>query len=498
MSKYILSIDLGTTSMKAAVYQLDFTPVYTVQKGYQTTFPHEGWAQQHPDMWWKVLSEVVKELLEKSRIAPSDIAVIGIDSMSSAVVPLDGEGNVLYPAMLWMDRRARTECDDIDYIFGNKFFTISGNHNDPSNFGPKIMWLKMNEPDVYDKTSVILHANGFLAYRLTDELTMDVSECGLSQLCYTAESAWSEELLTGCGIDREKLPEIRECTSVIGKVTNRAAAITGLAAGTPVVAGSMDNVAAGVGAGLYQQHDVYVSAGTVTTVNSCISTPEYSEKMHLYRHAVPNRWLSVAGVDYGGAGLKWFKEILENDDFKEIDRLATEAVTRVNSPLFFPYMVGQRAPLWNDDTRGVLYGLTPAVTKGELLRTLMEGNVLGVRRIFGELNRMGVRPNQVRLTGGCANSTIWSELFADILSMEVVIPGSGDVASLGSAMIAAVGAGIVDDFESAAETIPIRETFTPHGEEIHRMYEKRMELFNTIYEKLEDTFHTFGASVKES
>ena len=490
MKNLILSVDLGTTSMKTVLYNADLRTLHSVQKFYRTNHTADKGAEQDPLMWWKLFCESAKQILTESGFTGSDISSVGIDTMSSAVVPLANDGRILHPAMLWLDRRAVKESFLIDKIFGNDFFKIAGNHNDPSNFGPKVMWLKNNRPEVYNQADVILHANGFLVRMLTGKNAMDVTECGLSQLCMTSESSWSEELLKGCGIAEEKLPQIYESTDIAGTVSSEAAAATGLMQGTPVVCGSMDNAAAGVGAGLYKNRDIYVSAGTVTTVNCCIDRPDYDSRMHLYRHAVHGKWLSVAGVDYGGAGLKWFKELLGEESFEKVNAGAGKVDIKQQSPIFLPYMVGQRAPLWNNDTKGVFFGLTPETSKNELYRALMEGNVLGVKLILDMQRAKGILPDAIRLTGGCSNSRLWAQMFADILESTISIPGNDDVASLGAAVTAGVGTGIFGNFEEAAKKIVIRDGFTPDpGEAAIRINRNRADIFRKLYSGLEPVFH---------
>ncbi len=490
MKNLILSVDLGTTSMKTVLYSSELKTLYGVQKFYRTNHTEDNGAEQDPQMWWKLLCESTTEIFAESDFNSSDIAAVGIDTMSSAVVALDKSGNPLHPAMLWLDRRAEKECSAIDSIFGNDFFKIAGNHNDPSNFGPKVMWLKNNRPEIYNKTDMILHANGYLVKKLTGLNTMDVTECGLSQLCRTSDSQWSEDLLRGCGISAEKLPDIYESTEIAGTISAKAASASGLKQGTPVVCGSMDNAAAGTGAGLYKNREIYVSAGTVTTVNCCIEKPDYDSRMHLYRHAVHGKWLSVAGVDYGGAGLKWFKELIGEESFERVNIGSEQVELNQHSPMFLPYMVGQRAPLWNNDTKGVFFGLTPETTRNEMYRALMEGNVLGVSTIIDIQREKGIFPDAVRLTGGCSNSSVWARMFADILNCTISIPGNDDVASLGAAVTAGVGTGIFGSFEEAAEKITIRESFNPdETEKTMQLNRKRSEIFKMLYSGLEPVFH---------
>jgi xylulokinase len=488
MGEYILSIDLGTYSMKTVLYDVLFKVVETSIIQYQTSFPQKGWAEQDADNWYDVLIKSTKEILLKTKIDASQIIGIGIDSMSSMSLPVDKNGKPLRKGPLWMDRRAYKQCEFIDKHLKKELWEINGNHNDPSNFGPKVLWIKDNESDIYKNTYKFLHANGYLVLKLTGAFTMDTSECGLSQLCNTKTGTWSDELLKGCGLDKNKFPDIIPSYQVAGAVTREAANATGLKEGTPVVAGSMDNVAAGMGAGISNNGDVYISTGTVTTINLCVSNPVYDHAMHIYHHIIPGRWLTVAGVDYGGAGLKWFKELIEEKNYDKLNELAESSSDYKNPLIFLPYMVGQRAPLYNNDTRGVIFGLHPSTTKGEIVRTIMEGNALGTQRVLTIFKEMGVQQSKnVKMTGGCTNSRIYTQIFSDVIDRNVEIPGDMDVASRGAAMTAAYGVGYYKNFDDIFKKLEIVKTFNPDAKKI-KIYKEIFKVFMNLYNHVEEDF----------
>ena len=399
MTDYILSVDLGTTSCKTVLFDADFNVVETAKKACGTSYPHPGWAEQPGCQWWQVLKDNTKNVLEKSAIDPAKIIAVGIDAFSTTVLPVDKQGEPLRPGLIWMDRRASQQADWINKNLKNETWQINGNISDAGNIAPKIMWIKENEPGVYEKTHMFLHANGYLGYRLTGKYSMDISEAGLSQMCNTRTGEYADVLLDGCGIDRVKLPPIFNCSDVIGQVTAEAAAETGLVQGTPVIAGAMDNVAAGLGTGVSKGGDVFISGGTVTTNNVCLGQPKYNKNLHVYPHIVPGTWITAGGVDFGGAGLKWFKEeVLEEESFAEIDKLGDSSVCAKSSVIFIPYMVGQRCPIWNDNTSGVLMGLKPTTNRQDLIRAFMEGTAYGSRHVLSIVER--------RLTGKTNHSEI--------------------------------------------------------------------------------------------
>lgn len=488
MAEYILSVDVGTSSTKTVLFDTDFNVVATAREKYGTLYPHHGWAEQPPEQWWDALAKNTKAMIDESGIDSSEIVAVGIDAFSTTVVPVGADGEALRPGLIWMDRRATKQADWLRDNLGKETWEINGNISDAGNPAPKIMWIKENEPEVYEKTHMFLHANGYLVHKLTGEYSMDKSEAGLSQFCNTKTGEYSDVLLEGCGIDREKLPPIFDCTAVVGKVTATAAAFSGLAEGTPVIAGAMDNVAAGLGAGVSKGGEVFISGGTVTTNNVCLSEPKYNENLQVYPHIVPNTWITSGGTDFGGAVIRWFnEEILQLDGYAELDKLIDTSKPMESSVIFLPYMVGQRSPIWNDHTTGVVIGLKPTTSRRDFTRAVIEGTTYGSRHVLSLVEEEGVDISSAKITGGSANSATWVQIFSDVIGKPIEIPGAVDLPPLGVAIAAAYGVGKIASFEEATEKIPTRAHFEPSAEN-HEYYSDMYKVFRDLYENVKDQY----------
>ena len=499
MSKYILSVDIGTSSAKTVLFDTNFNIIAHASKDYDTKHPQLGWAEQDPENWWQALIDNIQKILSDNNINAVDIAVIGIDSFSTTVVSVDKNGNPLRDAIIWQDRRAVKQADWIEVNIGSKMWDITGNISDAGNVAPKIMWIKENELDVYKNTHMFLHANSYLVYKLTGKFSMDKSQVGLSQLCDTKSGKYSDVLIDECKIDSNKLPDIYECTDIVGNVNSKAAKLTGLAEGIPVIAGSMDNVAAGLGVGMYKNGEVFISGGTVTTNNICLTSPKFNKKLHIYPHIVPNTWIMAGCTDYGGGAVKWLnEEIFGNNDVNEISELIEISKTFKSSIIFLPYMVGQRSPLWNNNTSGVIFGLKPTTTRQDLIRAAIEGTTYGSREVLSIVEKDGLEISNIRITGGSSKSTMWVQTFADVLNKKIQIPGTLDLPPLGIAIAAAYSIGIIDDFEQATNMISINKTFYPNVENqnyYNEMYEVFCNLYQNIlkeYDKLSDIDKKYG------
>ena len=316
---------------------------------------------------------------------------------------------------------------------------------------------------------------------------MDISEGGLTQLFDTKKGCWSQELISGCGIVREKLPKIYNCFDVAGYVTQEAARVTGLQTGIPVVAGSMDMVAATLGKGVISHGQIALEAGTATVVGGCLDNPRFNQVLHIYHHIIPNRWITAAGVDFGGGGLRWFRDLLEHTDYAEIAQLARLSQPGSDGLIFLPYMIGQRSPLWNDHTRGVILGLNPSTKKQDLIRMFMEGNAFGIRYIFDIFEQTGLEIKAIKMTGGSTRIELWPQIIADVIGKTIEIPRIQDAAALGSAITAGVGVGIFKDFEEVLEKLPSSKIVCPEMEN-KELYDQMYHLYCRFYNNIQEEF----------
>jgi sugar (pentulose or hexulose) kinase len=482
---HLLGIDIGTSSLKAVLYNRNLVPVAQARHEYSTTYPAPDQAEQDPMDWLAALKAAVRSLLDQAAVPATSIAAVGVAGMSSLALPVAADGTPLRRAMIWLDRRSSAESAWIEREHGDRQVAINGNRSDPSNFAPKVMWIRDHEPEVYAAADAFLHTNAFIVRQLTGVSCLDASQSGLSQICRLDDGEYAPELVEAYGIDPRKLPRVAECADVVGRVTAAGAALSGLAEGTPVVAGAMDNVAATMGCRLSQPGDAYVSAGTVTNVGVLLDRPVYDGRGLIYQAGRPGRWLVNGGVDFGGAGLLWFRDILEERDFSGLGALAAETRCGETGLFFLPYMVGQRAPFWNGDTRGVVLGLTPATERRHLVRMFMEGTAFGARHAFDTLN--GSRPRRAMLTGGITQNPVWRKLFAEVTGMTLTVPPEIETTTLGAAILAGIGAGVFTDPEDAFARLPVPGAFTPDPAAV-AYYDEMFGIFLEAYAGLSGVF----------
>jgi xylulokinase len=489
---YLLGFDLGTSSCKAVILDESLNIVASAGHEYPTLMVSGGGAEQSPGRWWESFCVSVKECVARAGISASRIDAVGIDTMSSVALPVDESGNALRNGLLWMDRRAKSQAEAVDRIAGPRLFDITCNRADPSYIAPKILWIKENEPDIYRKTRKFLHANGYLVYMLTGVYSQDDTENGLSLLADTKAGAWSDELIRDFGIDRDKLPDIYKSADIVGGVEARAALACGLAEGTPVIAGAMDVVASALGTGAIREGDLYVAGGTVINLGLVRDSPKARPEFHLHNHIRAGAYLSVGAVDFGGGAMRWFRNTLGLTDYKKIDEMAALAPPGNDGLVFLPYMVGQRCPLYNDNTTGVVFGMKPSHNMNSLTRMFMEGAAYAMRNVLELFRSSGTIPLNAVMTGGVSNSPVWSQIVSDVLELPIEVPDCRDVACVGIATTAGVAVGMFKNFEDALIGKIRRKRYVPN-EDTFKVYQRGFDIFKRVLEKSLPLYDYAGA-----
>lgn len=499
MSKnYLLGIDIGTSACKVAIFDKYGQVMASASGDYPVYYPQEGWAQQNPDDWWRAVCGAIQDCLQKSAISGDQIAGIGIDGQSWSAIAIDREGRVLTDTPIWMDTRAQEICDRLNEEIGSEnIFRVAGNSLQPSYTTAKILWYKENLPEVYGKIYKILQSNSFIAYRLTGAITQDLSQGYGVHGFDMRTGTWDEAMCEKLGIPMDFLPEIVPCDQVVGTVTAEAAAISGLAVGTPVVAGGLDAACGTLGAGVIHPGETQEQGGQAGGMSICIDTYTADPSLILGYHVVPGQWLLQGGTTGGGGVMRWFEREFADYERSRKGETGKSSLTQLNEiaevvpagsegVVFLPYMSGERSPIWNPYAKGVFYGLDFAKTKGHMVRACMEGVALSLRHNLEVAEGAGAQVDVLRAMGGSANSLLWTQIKADVTGKTVVVPASDTASTLGAAILAGVGVGFYKDYEEAV-SLTVKETRrhepNPENKEV---YDKAYRTYRNLYESLKN------------
>ncbi|MHA9739140.1 xylulokinase [Robinsoniella peoriensis] len=496
MGQLLLGIDIGTSACKIAVFEKNGTVIAAGTGDYPVYYPQPGWAEQNPDEWWAAVCETIKTLLERNHIDAQEIAGVGIDGQSWSAIPIDQDGNVLANTPIWMDTRAQDICDRINREIGEEnIFALTGNSLQPSYTTAKILWYKENLPQMYENIDKILQSNAFIAYRLTDALSHDMSQ-GYGVHCYDMKNGcWNDEMCEKMGIPRSFLPELVPSHQVVGTVTPKAAEKTGLAVGTPVVAGGLDAACGTLGAGVIHVGETQEQGGQAGGMSICIEEYAADPRLIMGAHVVPGQWLLQGGTVGGGGVMRWFEKEFAGYEREIADRVGKSSLDQLNEiaqetppgsdgVVFLPYMAGERSPIWDPNAKGVYYGLDFNKTKGHMVRAAMEGVAFSLKHNLDIAEDTGAKVEELRAMGGSANSLLWTQIKSDITGKPIVVPSSDTATTLGAVILAGVGVGVYKDFEEAVHmTVKLTRRHEPDMEK-HRLYQKNYETYLELYESL--------------
>jgi len=499
--KYILAHDLGTSGNKATLFTEHGEMIASEVFSYDTHYFNDTWVEQNAEDWWMAVCRTSKNLLQRGGIDPHDVAVVSFSGQMMGCLCVDERGNPLRPSIIWADQRAQEQVKQIEaHISQRDFYHIVGHRNTASYGIQKLMWVRDHEPEIYAKTYKTLNAKDFVIFRLTGKFYTDYSD-GNSNGCFDLNHfKWSEDILKYAGIDPDKMPEVVPSTYVAGEVREEAAAACGLAAGTPVVLGGGDGVTANVGAGSISPGKTYCSMGTSAWITTTSKKPIYDEEMRTvtWAHAVPGLYAPNGTMQYAGGAYNWLKntvctmEVYQaaesgRSPYEYMNEEIEGSVPGSNGVIFLPYMLGERAPRWDPYAKGAYIGLKPETTRGDLLRSVMEGATMNLAIVL-EVLRSQVPIDEIMVLGGGAKGAVWRQMMADIYNAKITVPAVLEEAgAMGAAVIGGVGVGLFKDFTAIERFIEVKSAHLPNPEAV-KAYGPVKEQFDAYYFALKDAF----------
>ena len=499
---FLIGIDIGTSGTKTLLCDQKGTILAATTVEYPLYSPQPLWSEQDPADWWLATVKSVKAVLKKSKVDVKEIKGIGLSGQMHGLVLLDEANEVLRPAILWNDQRTGAECEEITTKIGReRLIDLVCNPALTGFTAPKILWVRKNEPQVYEKAKHILLPKDYIRFMMTGEYATEVSDASGMLLLDVKNRKWSDTVLSELGIDKALLPACFESPEVSGKVTAAAAAAMGVPEGTPVVGGGGDQAAGAVGNGIVKAGVISATLGTSGVVFAFSDTVETDPqgRVHTFCHAVPGKWHVMGVMLAAGGSFQWFRNNLAElecdqatkvgvDPYEILCEEAEEAEPGSEGLIFLPYLTGERTPHANPNARGGWIGLTARHTKAHLIRSLLEGVTYGMRDSLEIIKGMGIPITQIRASGGGAQSEFWRQLQADIYGGPVVTINASEGPAYGVALLAGVGTGVWASVEEACEaTIRVEEETTTDPERA-ALYNKYYPIYGQLYQRLKDEF----------
>jgi xylulokinase len=510
---YLMGIDVGTTGTRAVIVEPDGHVKAAATGEHQPMrMPKPGWAEQDPEDWWQAAIRAVRTALDAAGLTGADITAIGLSGQMHGVALLDKSNSILRPALIWCDQRSQEQCDWITRRVGaQRLIQLVLNPALTGFSAPKLLWIRDHEPRVYERAAHFLLPKDFVRFRLTGEFATDVSDASGTLLFDVAKRRWSKEILADLDIDPDLLPRAHESPEVTGEISCQTALLTGLRAGTPVVAGGGDQAASAVGNGIVHPGLTSATLGTSGVIFSYTKTPKLDPdgRIHTFCHAVPGKW-HVMGVTQGaGLSLRWFREHLGAaetwyagqsgaDVYDLIIKQAEKIPPGSDGLLFLPYLMGERTPHLDPEARGTWFGLTAAHTRGHLIRSILEGVAFSLRDSLEIFRELKIPVEQIRASGGGSRSPLWRQIQADIYGKEIVTLEESEGSAFGAALLSGVGGKVYGSVEESAEAaIHVREHVAPDPGRA-AVYEHFYQVYRHLYPATRDLAHRLAGLESES
>ena len=501
----LLGIDIGTSGSKGVLCAPDGDILATAVITHETSFPRPGWAEHDAEtIWWGEFVALTKMLLAQG-YSGEDIGAVGVSAIGPCVVPLDASGQALRPGILYgIDSRASAEIAWLEERCGiEAMATRNGMRLTSQAMGPKIRWLRVHEPEIHARTTMIHAASSYMVYRLTGEHIIDRHTASyFAPLFDWTTGDWCDEFAEHV-IDISRLPRIIESTDVAGVISPEAARATGLRAGTPVSGGTIDAAAEAVSGGVSQPGDMLAMYGSTMFFLQVVEQPTPDPRMWIISNCLPGNHMIAGSLTCGGLLTNWMTEEIGpgistgESPYQEIARLAAATPPGADGLLCLPYFTGERAPIYDPLARGVFAGLSLRHTRGHLFRAGFEGLGFGTRHNLDVMREMGAVPKQVIAVGGGTRNPVWLQIVSDVTGVPQLVPERAVGASYGDAFMAGLASGIVPDRSALHDTwVRIARIYEPDPA-LFDMYSERYAIFRRMYERTKDDIHLLAASVIE-
>lgn len=495
--KHFIGIDLGTQSMKGILLDPEGKLVSTKTASYYPDFPRANWCEQDTTAWETALRDIVQAMVREAGVAPDDVGALGFASQCGGLVPVGRDGRPVRKAILWLDRRAEPQCDAIrSKISDDECLHLIGSSVTSTLRAPKILWMRDNEPELYEKTAWFLEVGEYMVYYLTGALTSDYAHTSITALFDVGKKEWAPRMLDITGISPDQLGKVMAAADVAGTLLPEQARALGLSEHTAVVVGSGDQHAGSIGSGLVGPGQILNIMGTSEIVAGAFDHPVYDEakllKTHL--HVDPALWQIEQGSLISGACVRWYVDNVARMGYDELNEGAAKIPAGSDGLVFFPALSGSNSPVINGYARGMFFGLTMSHTLPHMTRALYEGNSYAFRDNIERLKVLGMDDCRIIATGGGTRSAVWMQIKADLIGMPIQVVDNPEPTALGAAMLAGVAQGNFKDFgEAASCLLKYGRVYEPDPSQKAK-YDEMYEMYRHLYFANEPVFDHYKNS----
>lgn len=475
-----IGIDLGTSAVKLILMNEKGKIYNAVTKEYPLYFPKSGWSEQNPQDWFEKTVDGLKQLTEMYN--KKEIAGISFGGQMHGLVILDGNDNIIRPAILWNDGRTGKETEYLNNTVGEeKLSEYTANIAFAGFTAPKLLWLKENEADNFKRISKIMLPKDYIAYCLSGIFCTDYSDASGTLLLDVKNKRWSKEMLDICSVNENMLPRLFESYEVVGTIKDDIAELLGFDRTVKIIAGAGDNAAAAIGTGTVGDGMCNISLGTSGTIFISENIFRNTKNHAIHSFAAADGGYHLMGCMLSAASCNkwWMDDILKTDEyFKEQENIVKLGE---NNVFFLPYLMGERSPHNDPNARAAFIGISMDTTRTEMTQAVLEGVAFGLRDSLEAAKSMGIKIDRAKICGGGAKSELWRKIIANVLNIEIDVPQIEEGPSYGAAVLAAVGCGEYNTVDEAVKAMTgTADTVIP-DREIASKYDEKYNIFRNIY-----------------
>ncbi|RFB15335.1 xylulokinase [Bacillus sp. HNG] len=483
--KYVIGVDLGTSAVKILLVNQDGEVAGEVSKSYPLIIEKSGYSEQNPEEWVEKTTAGLKELVEQFDGDIKDIEGISFSGQMHGLVLLDEENQVLRNAILWNDTRTTKQCKEIYDTFGKeRLLEVTKNPALEGFTLPKILWVKENEPEIFERSSVFVLPKDYLRYRITGAVNMEYSDAAGTLMLNVSKREWSREVLETFGLSTEYCPPLVESHAFVGTITTEFAEATGLSSETKVFAGGADNACGAIGSGILSEGKTLCSIGTSGVVLSYEERNDldFKGKVHYFNHGEENTYYTMGVTLAAGYSLSWFKDTFAKEEaFDQFLEGIDEVPAGSNGLIFTPYIVGERTPHADSTIRGSFIGIDAAHERKHFARAVLEGITFSLNDSIEIFRNSGKTIDTIISIGGGAKNETWLQMQADIFNAKIEKLTSEQGPGMGAAMLAAFGCCWFATLKECADVfLQTSKTYEPIPENVET-YQKVFAIYQQVY-----------------
>jgi len=505
--KYLIGVDVGTSGSKGVLVDTTGKVIAEHSMEHGMDIPNSGWAEQDADaVWWKDTRDIIRSLLDSSAVDPTEVAAVGLSAIGPCVLPVDKDNKPLRPGILYgIDTRATRQIETLNRELGvQEIHDRTGQTLSAQSAGPKILWIKENEPEVFARTHKIMTSTSYLVFRLTGRNVMDYYNAPFYDPFFDIHKQdWDREWISRY-FDPDLLPEVAWTTDIAGKVTSAASRETGLAEGTPIITGTIDAASEAVSVGVVDAGRTMVMYGTTFFIIQMVEKLVTSKSLWSSYFCIQGKPILAAGMSTSAALTRWYRDQFAaaermvqssggEDAYAQLTEQAAGIEPGSDGLVVLPYFSGERTPINDPDARGAIVGLTLRHTGAHVFRALLEGVGFGLRHNFEAMAELGAPPKEIRAVGGGTKSRLWLQIISDITGVEQVVLETTIGASYGDAYLAGVGAGVFDGYDTLENSwVKVKEVVKPNPKNA-AVYDYLYAVYRDLYPSLKQNMSRLAA-----